>query len=639
MVSPRQWRLALWGAVCAITAAAYWRGLSGLFIFDDAPVLGPYLKPGPLEHPFWSSAGPLGRPVSMASFWLDRQIWPGSLFAFNLTNLLFHLVAGTFVLLLVRALFRAAGSRESVAFGMGFWIGAFFLIEPMQVATVLYTVQRMAILAALFMFAGVWCYVEARTRSQKGQPAGPWFLFALVLCPLLAVFSKENGALTPVLTLACELLFFRFRGPAGVRRLLLLYFGALTVLALGLISLAVFDRSFILAGYAGRGFTLGERLLTESRVALRYLLMPFLPTASGVSFFHDDLRLSRSLGHPPSTAIACLVLVALAALALVLWQRRPLVSFGIAWFFIGQLLESTFIPLEIMFVHRNYLPVLGLLIAAADGLRALTPRLLGWLRADPPGPRLKRLALLAPLPAWCLLATLTVHQAALWSHPLRFYEEGVRTHPHSATAVSGLAEVEFMRGSPGPAIALLRKSGIVGAGLQADVYQCLLSGRIHRTQLSPSLIPFRARHFSAYPVTALTHLAVLGLTGRCHYSRHRFLTLLERAQSVRSLRLHNRFLLSIYLGYEHERLGHLARALEALKTAAVERPVTPLPWILGARWLLSAHHPARARRWLGRGRARLADAPGLAPVWEALARKLEHRDTRQRKRSHQRGRA
>ncbi|EQD45837.1 TPR repeat-containing protein, partial [mine drainage metagenome] len=451
----------------------------------------------------------------MASFWLDRQIWPHSLFAFNLTNVFFHLAAGTFAFLLARALFRQAGNRESVSRSMGFWIGAFFLIEPMQVATVLYTVQRMALLAALFMFAGVWCYLEARSRSQKGKPAAVWFFLALFLCPFMALFSKENGALTPVLTLAAELLFFRFRGPDRIRRMILVYFGALTALALGLINLAIFDRSFIRSGYGGRGFTLGVRLLTESRVLVRYLFMPFLPTASRISFFHDDLTLSHGLMHPPSTTIACLILAALAVLALALWKKRPLISFGIGWFFIGQLLESTFIPLEIMFVHRNYLPVFGLLVAAADGLWAMVPRLLSWLRIQPAGSVGTQLVRLAPLPVWSLFAILTFHQASLWSHPLRFYREGVQTHPHSATAISGLAQVEFDRGDPHAAIALLRQSGITGAILQADVYRCLLHGRIRAAELRPTLIPVRARHFSAYPITTLTHLAILGLTGHC----------------------------------------------------------------------------------------------------------------------------
>ncbi|MHB1544164.1 MAG: hypothetical protein ACYCS1_08595 [Gammaproteobacteria bacterium] len=188
--------------------------------------------------------------------------------------------------------------------------------------------------------------------------------------------------------------------------------------------------------------------------------------------------------------------------------------------------------------------------------------------------------------------------------------------------------MEFEYRYPHQAIDLLRKSGIVGAGVQADIYRCLMHGRIGTAELNPTLIPARARHFSAYPITTLTHLAILGLNGRCQYSHHRFLILLERAQSIRSRCTHNRFLISIYLGYENERLGHLTQALHALESAAVERLGSPLPWILRARWLLRGGQPARTRRRLERGRLRLDAAPTLASAWEVLARKLDGMETR-----------
>ena len=43
-------------------------------------------------------------------------------------------------------------------------------------------------------------------------------------------------------------------------------------------------------------------------------------------------------------------------------RRFPLAAFGIAWFLIGHSLESTFIPLELVHEHRNYLPLFGMLL-------------------------------------------------------------------------------------------------------------------------------------------------------------------------------------------------------------------------------------------------------------------------------------
>jgi tetratricopeptide (TPR) repeat protein len=49
--------------------------------------------------------------------------------------------------------------------------------------------------------------------------------------------------------------------------------------------------------------------------------------------------------------------------AIVYRKRAALWSFAILWFFTAHLLESTIIPIELYFEHRNYLPMLGIVIA------------------------------------------------------------------------------------------------------------------------------------------------------------------------------------------------------------------------------------------------------------------------------------
>ena len=67
---------------------------------------------------------------------------------------------------------------------------------------------------------------------------------------------------------------------------------------------------------------------------------------------------------PPWTTLPALASIpALLRLALVVRKKQPLVSLGVLWFFTGHLLESTILPLEIAHEHRNYLPLLGIIIA------------------------------------------------------------------------------------------------------------------------------------------------------------------------------------------------------------------------------------------------------------------------------------
>ena len=101
-----------------------------------------------------------------------------------------------------------------------------------------------------------------------------------------------------------------------------------------------------------------------------------------------------------------LAVALLAALALVVRKRRPLLALGIAWFLGAQLLTATIVPLELVFEHRNYFASLGVCLAVAD-LLLLAPRSEGLRRL---GALLALLALLAlglawnPIMAWCQAA-------------------------------------------------------------------------------------------------------------------------------------------------------------------------------------------------------------------------------------------
>jgi hypothetical protein len=87
-----------------------------------------------------------------------------------------------------------------------------------------------------------------------------------------------------------------------------------------------------------------------------------LPKVGAMGLFHDDIPLSHSLFDPVSTLFAALGILALLAAALALRKRQPLLAFGVLFFLAGHSLESTVIPLEITFEHRNYLPMYGILL-------------------------------------------------------------------------------------------------------------------------------------------------------------------------------------------------------------------------------------------------------------------------------------
>ena len=118
--------------------------------------------------------------------------------AFKAVNLALHLACGVVLFALTRALaglrVDARAARTAALLACALW-----LLSPLLVSTVLYTVQRMAQLATLFSLAGLLCYVHGRRRGSRAAVAA-----AFGLCWPLAALSKENGALLPLLALLVE---------------------------------------------------------------------------------------------------------------------------------------------------------------------------------------------------------------------------------------------------------------------------------------------------------------------------------------------------------------------------------------------------------------------------------------------------
>ncbi|WP_455199403.1 tetratricopeptide repeat protein, partial [Kaarinaea lacus] len=200
-------------------------------------------------------------------------------------------------------------------------------------------------------------------------------LGTIVLFLPLAWFSKENGALLPVFLFLVELIFFRFRTNNPLHRKLLQLFYVI-VLAFPAVFAVYYIYShpgYFHGSYFSKYYTITERLLTETRVLWHYIRMILLPSPSVYGLYLDDIALSTGLLNPISTLLSMLAIVAALALAILIRKSQPILSFGILFFFAGHVMESSFIPLEIAFEHRNYLPAVGIIMIA--GFYMLDPSL------------------------------------------------------------------------------------------------------------------------------------------------------------------------------------------------------------------------------------------------------------------------
>ncbi len=356
----------------AITLIGYWPGLVGGWVLDDQVNLAPLadLTDDPAS---WyvvlttNGSGPLGRPLAMLSFAVDHFIHAGEIWYFKYTNLMIHALCGALIFWLTGRLLqehRFAPQRWWLALG----VSAMWLLTPMQVSTVLYVVQRMTQLSALFVFAGLLCYVIGRQNLLKDRRVAiGLMLSSFVLWMPLAVLSKENGALLPLLVFIIEVFFFGFRArPADKRLLIAIYLIFLAVPALVIAGKILLDSAFLLNGYINRTFTLTERLLTEPRILFDYIKGLTLPNGAELGIYHDDYVKSTGLLSPISTVVSItwwLIILVLSYLA----RAKPVAVFffGPIFFLGAHLMESTVFGLELYFEHRNYLASYGLFLSLA----------------------------------------------------------------------------------------------------------------------------------------------------------------------------------------------------------------------------------------------------------------------------------
>jgi protein O-mannosyl-transferase len=208
-----------------------WPALPGPFLFDDQPNLdalkvlqGEVSKAGLVEYLTEKSAGPTGRPLSMLSFLLNDVYWPSEPSSFKYTNLLIHILNGLLLAWLVLAIVRQwAGSLDQRHIVLSLLVAAFWVLNPYQLSSVMYVIQRMAQLSALCVLAGLLLYLCGRRFLADGDAGKGYGLIWLgyLVGAGIGVLFKENAALFVLLVPIFEWLLFP-RSDSGQRRPLLL---------------------------------------------------------------------------------------------------------------------------------------------------------------------------------------------------------------------------------------------------------------------------------------------------------------------------------------------------------------------------------------------------------------------------------
>ncbi len=312
----------------------------------------------------WWSYSPT-RPVSIFTFALNYHFFKLDVWYYHLVNLIIHLVNAGLVWGLTLLIFSSPAVRDNPVAKhkkiIALFTALFFVSHPLATQSVTYIVQRMTSLAALFYLLSLTLYIKARIYDKNKKfncllYAGAW------LSAILAMLTKENAFTLPFMIILFELFFMRTKYRSGY----LVNFRTI-IMILALISILIiipFANPTGVFKPIPPSLTQGgtqvitplNYFLTQPVVIAKYILLLFVPVNQNVDY---DFPLSESFWEP-LTVLCFLFLLSLLVLAVILFKRNRVLSFGIFWFFMTLSVESGFIPIsDVIFEHRTYLPSFG----------------------------------------------------------------------------------------------------------------------------------------------------------------------------------------------------------------------------------------------------------------------------------------
>lgn len=369
-------------AVVFLCFAFYFPGLNGGWVFDDFHniVKNPDINAfndwdaAALWDATWSShAGVFKRPISMFTFAVNHAVFGMDPYYFKLFNLLIHLLNGLLIFVLTRILCDFIDGKKYYKYWLPLVVAAVWMLHPLQMSSVLYVVQRMNSLCATFVLGGLIFYVRGRVSSIKNQePNYANLCMAFFLFLPLAALTKENGVLLAPLIALVELCFFSFKASSKKeKRFLFCLFSIFLIFPiLFILASLIIQPQFFISGYAGRDFSIDQRVITQSRLIFIYLKWILFPRISDLGLYHDDIPISIFIKESWST-IASVAGVSLLILYLFVGAflkkiKSSFLYFGVGVFLVGHSMESSILPLEMVHEHRNYLPSYGIILIAIN---------------------------------------------------------------------------------------------------------------------------------------------------------------------------------------------------------------------------------------------------------------------------------
>jgi len=378
---PRRVHLLAVATLLIATAIIYGQTLDDEWHFDDLLELN---RPGVKEFAPLADLGNY-RGIIVLYTWALNYRWFGEdVRGYHLTNLVVHFINSILVywmVWLLAGLVRSGNAEREGPRKFTAWIAALiFCVHPLGTQAVSYVTQRSTALATAFLLLCT-CLYFASCSGERRQRRRVLFYVASLVSFAVGLYSKHVVLTAPVILVLFEWVFTREvkgRIPQRIARMAPFFVLLLFRMSnLGGHARLVRQESTDTVRAISPGpeavdwtFAAGALihpadvyLYTQVRVIVRYLRLMLLPTGQNLDY---DFPTFHSLWQAPVTGSLVLIL-AIVAVALILWKRLPLLTFGTLCLFITLGPTSSIVPTaDVIFEHRAYPALFGFVLVLAS---------------------------------------------------------------------------------------------------------------------------------------------------------------------------------------------------------------------------------------------------------------------------------
>lgn len=450
--------------ICVIGFLIYSNTLNAPFVFDDDGniVYNPAIRSlqsvydaSTVKEPIPPAVQHLlkTRVIGYLTFAANYKFHALNVIGYHIINLIIHIATALLVYMFVLYTFRTPFfincncTKDDIGIKYSMLIPLFsaliFISHPVQTQAVTYIVQRFTSLATMLIMLSLVCYAKFRLYSPS------IFIKAIIYTTSLtsavvAMLTKEISFTLPIIIVLYELMFFN---DILKKRILYIIPFLLTML---IIPYNIFTASGAgidsgtlnkaISAMAEPTLTIPDYVFTQLTVLLTYIRLLLFPMNQSLDY---DYPIYHSFFIQPvflSFIVLFIFLILATALLYCSKKVKPeegsgfrLISFGIFWFFIALLPESSVLPLaDVIFEHRIYFPSIGLIVAGTTLAITFEQRLRkGSLPAG---------KVIIPILAVTVftLSVAAYVRNGVWQDGVRLYKDTVRKSPLKARSHSSL---------------------------------------------------------------------------------------------------------------------------------------------------------------------------------------------------------